>query len=263
VSASNGAEVMDRVKEARAAAVAEGEPPPGRDILVKRLQLPAHQVRQALAAIKLEDERLARERELAATVPAEAASLTQAPAKDTERSEPNGDAGDTPDHDRSRLAPGLEPAGDQVARRPPRPWPLVLIGVAAAVGVWAGWVGLGQMCGWGVISPLPGIRDEFRINTAIALPISVEAYAAYALRVWLSTSIYSEQTVQFARRSAIASLVIGGGAQVAYHLMAAAGYTRAPWMVVTLVALVPVAVLGLASALARLVTNDARAGAST
>ncbi|CRK59184.1 hypothetical protein [Alloactinosynnema sp. L-07] len=47
------------------------------------------------------------------------------------------------------------------------------------------------------------------------------------------------------------------GAQVAYHLMSAAGYTRAPWPVVMSVAIVPVVVLGLASALAKLVTNDA------
>lgn len=260
MGANNGASVLDRVRDLRAAAEARGEPPPGRDKLVNQYQLPVNQVRQALTSIKLEEERLARERELATTGSNQTvASPAQPTPGGTERHEPIDGAGHPPYDDR---APST-PAGDQVARRPPRPWPLVLIGVAAAVGVWAGWVGLGQMCGWGVISPLPGIRDEFHINTAIALPISVEAYAAYALRVWLSTSIYSQRTIQFARRSAVASLVIGGGAQVAYHLMAAAGYTRAPWMVVTLVALVPVAVLGLASALARLVTNDARAGAST
>jgi hypothetical protein len=139
----------------------------------------------------------------------------------------------------------------------------VLIGLAAAVAVWSGWVGLGKLAGFGVIQLLPGIADNIRLNTAVVLPISVEAYAAYALRVWLGTSYFSERTIAFARRSAFISLAVGGGAQVAYHLMAAAGYTRAPWWVVMLVSLVPVVVLGLASALARLVTNDARAGAST
>jgi hypothetical protein len=107
-----------------------------------------------------------------------------------------------------------------------------------------------------VIEPLPGIWDGFRLNTAVVLPISVEAYAAYALRCWLGGGQFSPRTTNFARWSAIASLVIGAGAQVAYHLMSAAGLERAPWQITMLVACVPVAVLGLASALAKLVTSD-------
>ncbi|RZQ63416.1 ABC transporter permease [Amycolatopsis suaedae] len=141
----------------------------------------------------------------------------------------------------------------------PKPWPLIIIGAAAAVAVWSGWVGLGQMAGFGIITPLPGIWDALRINTAVVLPLSVEAYAAYALRVWLGTSKDSSQRTQrFAKWSAIGSLVIGAIAQVAYHLMAAAGYTKAPWPIVMLVAIIPVIVLGLASALAKLVTNDTK-----
>ena len=34
--------------------------------------------------------------------------------------------------------------------------------------------------------PAPGIADGFTINSAITLPIGMETYAAYALRVWLS-----------------------------------------------------------------------------
>ena len=128
---------------------------------------------------------------------------------------------------------------------------------AAAVAVWSGWVGLGQMAGFGFIQPLPGIWDDLRVNTAFVLPLSVEAYAAYALRVWVSTKSNdpNDRTTKFARRSAIASMIIGAVAQVAYHLMSAAGYTHAPWFVVILVATVPVLVLGLASALAKLVTT--------
>jgi cytochrome bd-type quinol oxidase subunit 2 len=138
-----------------------------------------------------------------------------------------------------------------------KPWPLFVIGLAAAVAVWSGWVGLGQMAGFGVIHPLPGIWDEFKLNTAVVLPLSVEAYAAYALRVWLgTTNRTSARTVVFAKYSALFSLVIGAGAQIAYHLMKAAGFTRAPWPVVMLVAIIPVIVLGLASALAKLVTSD-------
>lgn len=138
-----------------------------------------------------------------------------------------------------------------------RPWPLLVIGAAAAVAVWSGWVGLGQMAGFGVIHPLPGIWDALKVNTAVVLPLSVEAYAAYALRVWLSTSSRrSARTLRFAKFSALASLVIGAGAQIAYHLMEAAGYSKAPWPIVMFVAVIPVIVLGLASALAKLAASD-------
>lgn len=151
------------------------------------------------------------------------------------------------------------------------PWPLLIIGMAAAVAVWSGWVGLGQMTGFGVINVLPGIWDSLRINTAVVLPLSVEAYAAYALHVWLGikpipksrtakAKASTTRTLRFARNSAIGSLVVGGFAQVAYHLMSAAGYTRAPWPIVMVVAIIPVGVLGLASALAKLVSNEKNSG---
>jgi cytochrome bd-type quinol oxidase subunit 2 len=146
-----------------------------------------------------------------------------------------------------------EPA---TAAKAHKPWPLLIIGAAAAVAVWSGWVGLGQLAGFGVIHPLPGIVDAFHINTAVVLPLSVEAYAAYALRVWLGTSTVNERAQRFAKRSAIVSMAIGAMAQIAYHLMEAAGYTKAPWPIVMLVATVPVIVLGLASALAKLVTSE-------
>lgn len=142
-----------------------------------------------------------------------------------------------------------------------RPWAVILIGIGAAFSVWSGWVGLGGMTGFGPVQPLPGIWDALVINSAIVLPISVEAYGAYALRVWLSAGS-SQRTSIYAGISSIASLVVGGAAQVAYHLLKAAGYTRAPWQVVMAVALVPVVVLALASILAKLVSVDRQAGAS-
>lgn len=253
MGANNGAEVLDRLKEVLVAAEADGQKPPSRRILKERFGVSDYRIRQVT-------NQLSRERELATAGSNQGRQPTQPARNDTEPPDPIDDADHPPDHDRSRLAPAPASTGDQVARKPAKPWALAFMGFAAAVSLWSGWVGLGRMCGFGVIAPLPGIADGFHINTAIALPVSVEAYAAYALRVWLSASWHSVRTIAFARRSAIASLVIGGGAQVAFHLMAAAGYTRAPWPVVTLVSLVPVLVLGLASALARLVTNDAKAG---
>jgi len=63
-----------------------------------------------------------------------------------------------------------------------RRWPLLVIAAPAAVSVWSGWVGLGEMAGFGVVRPLPGI-SSVEINTAITLPIGVEAYAVWALSV--------------------------------------------------------------------------------
>lgn len=138
-------------------------------------------------------------------------------------------------------------------------WPLLFIALAAGVSVWSGWVGLGQLTGFGVIEPLPGLADGFRINSSIVLPISVEAYGAYALGCWLASGVYTDRTVRFAGASALISLVVGALAQVAYHLMSASGIVAAPWPITALVACVPVAVLGLASALAKMVTTDRRA----
>jgi hypothetical protein len=128
------------------------------------------------------------------------------------------------------------------------------------VAVWSGWVGIGQMTGFGQIHPLPGIWPSLHLDTAVTLPIGVEAYAAFALRVWLTASpAVSDRTRRFARRSAIAALVLGMAGQIAYHLLAQAGVSRAPWEVTTAVACLPVLVLGMGSALAHLLRSDAAA----
>jgi hypothetical protein len=146
----------------------------------------------------------------------------------------------------AKLAPVSPPTHHQAADTTtchPRPWPLALIGVAAAVAVWGGRVELGRYTGFGMVQPLPGLVDSLWINTAIVLPLSIEAYGSYALRVWLSSATLSQR----ARWSALASLMVGAGAQVASHLMRAATITSATWQVTVVVACVPVAVLGLAT----------------
>ena len=117
--------------------------------------------------------------------------------------------------------------------------------------VWTGWVGLGEMCGFGVIHPLPGIADAIHLNTAITLPIGVEAYGAYALGAWLTPGTPGKAR-QFARGSAIGALALGMAGQVIYHLLAAAHATRAPWPVVMLVSCIPVITLGFGAALTHL-----------
>jgi hypothetical protein len=138
------------------------------------------------------------------------------------------------------------------AVQPVRTWPVLLLALPAFVAVWSGWVGLGELTGFGVVHPLPGIADGFTINSAITLPIGVETYAAFALRVWLSAQVPASAR-QFAKWSALSALVLGALGQVAYHLLEAAGVTRAPWQITTVVACLPVAVLGMGAALAHLV----------
>ena len=62
-----------------------------------------------------------------------------------------------------------------VQERSIRTWPLLLLAAPAAVAVWSGWVGIGRMTGFGLVRPLPGIWDSLHLDSAITLPIGVEA----------------------------------------------------------------------------------------
>jgi len=139
-----------------------------------------------------------------------------------------------------------------------RRWPLFLIAAPAAVAIWSGWVGLGALCGFGEVHPLPGIIPAFRLDTAITLPVGVEAYGAYALGAWLNLT-REHPARSFAKRSAIGSLTLGMLGQVAYHVLAAAHATRAPWPVVVLVSCLPVCTLGFGAALTHLLRVPAPA----
>ncbi|MDR7300405.1 hypothetical protein [Haloactinomyces albus] len=145
------------------------------------------------------------------------------------------------------------------AGRVPAAWPVLLLALPAFVAIWSGWVGLGSLTGFGMVHPLPGIWDSLQINTAITLPIGVETYAAYALRVWLSGHVPA-QARTFAKWSALGSLALGAAGQVAYHLMTAAEITAAPWWITTAVSCLPVAVLGMGAALTHLLHTPATDG---
>lgn len=134
-------------------------------------------------------------------------------------------------------------------------WPLYLIGASAAVAVWSGWVGLGGLSGFGLVHPLPGIWDSFHLNTAITLPIGVEAYGAYALGAWIDRST-PRVAKKFAQWSAIGSLLLGMLGQIAFHLLTAAHKASAPWEIVTVVSCLPVITLGLAAALHHLIGQE-------
>ena len=141
-----------------------------------------------------------------------------------------------------------------------RSWPLLVLAAPAAAEVWSGWVGIAQKTGFGLVSPLPGIWPSLHLDTAITLPVGVEAYAAYALRAWLARDrSISDRTRRFAKRSAICSFALGMAGQVAYHLMAQAGTARAPWAITTVVSCLPVLVLAMGTALAHMLRADAEA----
>lgn len=141
-----------------------------------------------------------------------------------------------------------------------RSWPLLVLALPAAVAVWSGWVGIGRMTGFGLVHPLPGIWNSCHLDTAITLPIGMEAYAAYALRAFLApAALISRRTRRFAGWSAAGALVLGMAGQVAYHLLAQQGVARAPWEITLGVSCLPVLVLGMGAALAHLLHADAHA----
>lgn len=130
---------------------------------------------------------------------------------------------------------------------------LVLLALPASVAIWAGWVALGRMCGFGKVELLPGIAD-WEIDTSITLPIGMEAYAAYALGVALDPDT-PEAARSFARWSSWGALISGMAGQAAYHTMTAWGWATAPTQVVVVVACIPVVVLGMGARLMHLTSR--------
>jgi hypothetical protein len=153
------------------------------------------------------------------------------------------------------------PAGARPAK-PTRSWPLLILAAPAAAEVWSGWVGIAQKTGFGLVSPLPGLWPSLHLDTAITLPVGVEAYAAYALRAWLASGdTVSRRTRRFARWSAMCSFALGMAGQIAYHLLAQAAVTRAPWAITTSVSCLPVLVLAMGTTLAHMLHADRSAAA--
>jgi hypothetical protein len=135
---------------------------------------------------------------------------------------------------------------------------VALLCMPAFVAIWSGWIGLGQMTGFGAFTPFVGIPylDRIAINSCVTLPIGMEAYAAVALGVWLPGT--HARAEAFARRTALTALIVGGAGQVAYHLMAAAGIHHAPWEITTVVSVIPLGVAGMGASLTHMLRAEAR-----
>lgn len=145
-----------------------------------------------------------------------------------------------------------EPVVASSVRRPVVTWPAWLVASPAFVAIWAGWVGIGKLTGFGKVNLLPGFGGGWVIDTAITLPVGVEAYAGYAFYVALHRAA-PRRARKFAAWSALTAVLLGMGGQTAYHLMAADGLREAPWWITTIVSCLPVAVWGLAAALVHMV----------
>jgi hypothetical protein len=143
---------------------------------------------------------------------------------------------------------------DARRRRLPDNWPLILIGLPAAVVVWSGWIGLGELCGFTDANVTGGLF-HWKVNICLALPIGVEAYAAYALKAALLPGGTAETIMakRFARSSAIGALILSVIAQAAYHVMAADHDKRAPALLVIFVSMLPVVAIGMGATLAHMI----------
>ena len=135
----------------------------------------------------------------------------------------------------------------------PRRWPLFVIASPAAVAVWSGWVGLGALCGFGVVHPLPGIADGFTSTPRSRCPSASRRTARTRSGVAAPGSPSRPGGSPGGPR--IGALALGMVGQVIYHLLAAAHATRAPWPVVVLVSCLPVVTLGFGAALTHLLRS--------
>lgn len=106
-------------------------------------------------------------------------------------------------------------------------------GVAAAVASWSALYGLALRCGWSHL-------------TAPLFPLTVDAYAVAALRVWLGRGTASASARLRARRNAVLAIVASMAGNAALHA-AAAGVYSITWPVVVAVSAVPPVTLGLVS----------------
>ncbi len=131
---------------------------------------------------------------------------------------------------------------------PPRHDWLITIGmtisaIAAAVSSFNGLRSLALAAGWGT-------------KLSALLPLTVDAYALTATRVWLTSPGGARSARQFARWNAIGAVLLSIIGNAVWHLVAA-HLLAVSWPTVVIVGAVPAAVLGLLSHLAVLRSHHA------
>ena len=113
---------------------------------------------------------------------------------------------------------------------------MAVTAVSAAVSSFSGLRALAEASGWQpMLAPL--------------FPLTVDAYAMTATRVWLAQSTGSQKARRFARWNAIGAILLSLAGNAAWHLIAA-HLVPVTWVIVVVVGAVPPAVLGLLSHMA-------------
>ncbi len=118
------------------------------------------------------------------------------------------------------------------------------------------WVtlGLGVSAAAAAISSFSGLRSLAIVTgwptpLAALLPLTVDAFAMTATRVWLAASTGSERARRFARWNAIAAILLSVAGNGVFHLIAA-HLLVVSWGIVLAVGSIPALVLGLVAHLA-------------
>lgn len=128
----------------------------------------------------------------------------------------------------------------------PRDWwllaGLAISASAATVSSFSGLRGLALAAGWG--SAMSAL-----------LPLTVDAYAVAATRVWLGGTHTSPHVRRFARWNAVGAISLSLAGNAVDHALSA-GLLRMSWLVVVIVGAVPPAVLGVLTHLASLRQRD-------
>jgi hypothetical protein len=131
-----------------------------------------------------------------------------------------------------------------------------------------GWVIVGMLvaAASAAVASFTGLRSLARaagwpVQLAWLLPLTIDAYAMTAARVWLTGST---RVRGFARANAVGAIAVSILGNATYHLIAAELITMA-WPIVVLVGAVPAAVLGLTAHLhaIRGVETDPKSGPQT
>lgn|SRR2546423_7593233 len=118
------------------------------------------------------------------------------------------------------------------------------------------WVSLGMFVSAtaALLSSFDGLRSlavaaGWGVYMAPLLPLTVDAYAMTATRVWLADSTSSARARRFARSNAVGAIGMSLAGNATWHLIGA-HLLGVGWLIVVLVGAVPPAVLGLVSHLA-------------
>lgn len=118
---------------------------------------------------------------------------------------------------------------------PDRDWWVVagmtIAAASATLASFTGLRGLAQMTGWPA-------------TLAWLLPVTLDAYAMTAARVWLAPSTRSSAARSFARTNALVAITASITGNAAYHAVHA-GLLAVTWQMIVIVGAVPAAILGL------------------